>query len=104
MGPGGLHSRIRRHLKKNKQKHWHIDYLRNRTEVMEVWYICSQRKLEHEWARRCFNNSRCQVPLQGFGSSDCTCLSHLFFFQHKPSPALLSAQVQKPLSVVTLPG
>jgi Uri superfamily endonuclease len=32
-GPGGLRARIERHLRRNKKKHWHIDYLTTNPDV-----------------------------------------------------------------------
>jgi len=42
-GPGGLKSRVKRHLRMDKKTVWHIDYLREVAEPVEVW-ICSGEK------------------------------------------------------------
>ena len=77
-GPGGLASRIHRHLKKDKRLHWHIDYLRKQAVVEEVWISRGHTKSEHVWARFLENHSAASIPVKGFGCSDCTCSTHLF--------------------------
>ncbi|MBT5455692.1 MAG: GIY-YIG nuclease family protein, partial [Rhodospirillaceae bacterium] len=75
-GPGGLRARLRRHLRPEKTRHWHVDYL---TEVGKI--ICILAVPDgHECdlvdrARSCTGVS---VPIAGFGSSDCRrCPAHL---------------------------
>jgi Uri superfamily endonuclease len=84
-GPGGLRARVAHHLKPTGRPHWHVDYLRAHTKLQEVW-LCYDRILwEHQWAH-CLGLQRgASVPLAGFGSSDCLCGSHLFFFRSRPS-------------------
>jgi len=36
-GPGGIVARVQRHLKLKKKKHWHIDYLRDKCTIEEIW-------------------------------------------------------------------
>ena len=72
---GGLEKRIFRHLSKNKRKFWHIDYLLedDNVEIVEIYY----KELSKEW--ECKTASLISgEPILGFGSSDCTCKSHLF--------------------------
>ena len=84
-GPGGLWGRLAHHLESTARPHWHVDYLRAHTNPQEVWYCCGRRLWEHRWAR-CLGTQRgASIPLAGFGSSDCTCESHLFFFRGAPS-------------------
>ncbi|MBA7469869.1 hypothetical protein ES707_05144 [subsurface metagenome] len=47
---GGLSTRVGRHLKREKRFHWHIDYLTQSAEVMEVWYALEGK--EAEWRER----------------------------------------------------
>jgi Uri superfamily endonuclease len=72
-----LEKRIERHLKRTKQKFWHIDYLLNddNAEVLEVFYKNAGKSEECKVANKM--SERC-VPTKGFGSSDCKCQSHLF--------------------------
>ncbi|MGD9161639.1 MAG: GIY-YIG nuclease family protein [Desulfobacteraceae bacterium] len=79
-GPGGIKARIKRHLKKNKaKKHWHIDYLRNRASVDAIMVSYSKKKKECEWASKLSSSPSLSIPVNGFGSSDCSCPSHLFY-------------------------
>ena len=75
-GPGGLNSRIKHHIEPKKRYHWHIDYLN--PAVKEVWVSDPGERLEHEWAGSLGKIASDQIP--GFGCSDCSCESHLFYF------------------------
>jgi len=72
-----LEKRIERHLRKTKQKFWHIDYLLDDAdvEVLKVFHKKAGRLEECKIAK---NISEIGVPVKGFGSSDCRCESHLF--------------------------
>lgn len=93
-GPGGLRARIRRHLRRNAKKHWHIDYLRPFLRIHAVWYSTDPRNLEHAWANRlldiAYRTTAAVVPLKGFGASDCRCTTHLVRLPFAPRPADLS--------------
>ncbi len=80
-----LDVRITRHLRssKEKRKHWHIDYLLDYARVIDVIRIPSERKIECEVAD--FFAAHGKIIAPGFGSSDCDCKSHLFYFEKKPS-------------------
>ena len=84
-GPGGLKARIAHHCKKNFRPHWHIDYLDPFLELSEIWYTYHPVQREHQWAQIIENTRGTSVPLDGFGSSDCRCKSHLFFHNTRPS-------------------
>lgn len=73
---GGLKKRVGRHLKKDKTLHWHIDYLLTRAQVVDVVQAQSETRKECEIAREL---DKYFPSVQGFGSSDCNCKSHLFF-------------------------
>lgn len=79
-GPGGVRARIRHHLRISERPHWHMDYLRPVVEVEEVWFSYAPNPMEHRWAVffRAFEGA--VIPSGEFGSSDCRCESHLFFF------------------------
>lgn len=79
-GPGGLAARLGRHLKVNKPSHWHIDYLRMVAPIVAVWAVWGPEAdglTECRLAARLIRQLPFQQPHPGFGSSDCTCLSHL---------------------------
>ncbi|MBI4302132.1 MAG: GIY-YIG nuclease family protein [Chloroflexi bacterium] len=82
---GGLDVRVNRHLKKDKVLRWHIDYLRQRATVLEVWYQISSRSQECLWRKCASTLIGRQTPITGFGSSDCGCDTHLVYFSNSPS-------------------
>ncbi len=84
-GPGGLRARVSRHLRKEKRKHWHIDYLREFMEPVGAWYTHDRQRLEHIWARS-LSKMGGLISTHGFGCSDCDCDSHLF---HTPTKSAL---------------
>ena len=85
LGPGGVGARVRHHQRAGGRPHWHIDYLRPRADLVEVWHVHDTRRREHQWASIVSGLDDASVPLQGFGSSDCGCASHLFYFETRPS-------------------
>jgi len=82
-GPGGVKARVSRHFKSDKAERWHIDYLREVTRPKCAWYSHDKKRLEHEWA-----DVLSHLPdissIAGFGCSDCSCKSHLFYNTKKP--------------------
>lgn len=82
-GPGGLNSRVARHSKKNKVHRWHMDYIRDHMQLVEVWYSVDLRKVECLWSDKLYSlGGTC--PAYRFGSSDCKCESHFFYFEEAP--------------------
>jgi len=81
----GLSGRIRRHLRKRKRNHWHIDALLPFLGDIRVFPVRSSERLECAIARELEKAAR---PVPHFGASDCSCESHLFFL---PQPPLKSA-------------
>lgn len=84
-GPGGIRARLTHHLHPSPRPHWHIDYLKAHANVAEVWCCYARRSLEHKWARKLGMQPGASIPLAGFGSTDCNCESHLYFFPNCPS-------------------
>ena len=76
-----LESRLNRHLSDDKKKHWHIDYLllNKNSQITDIYYTFSTKKVECEIARNISQNSS---EIDNFGSSDCDCNSHLFYFEN----------------------
>jgi Uri superfamily endonuclease len=91
-GPGGLRARVGRHFRKEKRKHWHIDYLRENVTPIQVWVCYEAKHLEHEWAQA-LNKMDEIFAIQGFGCSDCSCSSHLFHSSIELRPATFSEMV-----------
>jgi Uri superfamily endonuclease len=71
-----LEKRISRHLRKNKKFHWHIDYLLQNAEILEVYLKENTIKEECKIAN-IFEEKL--EKIHGFGCSDCKCTSHLFY-------------------------
>jgi Uri superfamily endonuclease len=67
-----------------KKLHWHIDYLLQRVQLIEVWSVASEERLECKWGEVASRLSGAQVPVRGFGSSDCRCPTHLIYFSARP--------------------
>jgi Uri superfamily endonuclease len=82
---GGLFPRVRRHIRGGGRNHWHIDYLRRHAVVVEVWYKVSDERLECSWQVATMEMPSAGMPVDGFGSSGCTCRSHLVHFTFMPS-------------------
>ncbi len=85
----GLDARIARHLREEKSLHWHIDYLLQYAEVVDVLRVESEEHLECEIAATLAQRLE-SVP--GFGCSDCACASHLF---HAAEMEALNAAVEE---------
>jgi Uri superfamily endonuclease len=98
LGPGGLTARVARHLAADKKLRWHIDYLRTATQPVAVWYTLDPSRRECHWAEVLSCTTAVTVPLTGFGASDCTCCSHLFFSTMEPSLHAFRCNVHKAVS------
>ncbi|MFW6038592.1 MAG: GIY-YIG nuclease family protein [Candidatus Saliniplasma sp.] len=70
----GLEHRINRHLRDDKKKHWHIDYLLENAEVIDVKVKDGNSNEECLLAEKI---GRFAEKIPNFGSSDCRCDSHL---------------------------
>ena len=88
----GLEARVRRHLAKEKRRHWHIDYLLDVGKVIGVLAIPTTRKIECHVAK---SISVGLESIAGFGSSDCNCRSHLFYYPEGDWGAFLAPRLIK---------
>jgi sugar fermentation stimulation protein A len=82
-----LSQRVNRHLRRQrKQKHWHLDYLTpyaaRGAGKLKALPILSYRNLECELAGELAKLGGRPIPR--FGSSDCNCPSHLYYFKDPP--------------------
>jgi Uri superfamily endonuclease len=75
-----LEKRIERHLRKKKQKFWHIDYLLDNCNT-KVWTVFCKNAEKFEECKVATHLGKNGVPIKDFGSSDCSCESHLFRLQ-----------------------
>ena len=77
---GGVESRVKRHLKKRKRLHWHIDHLLQKAEVLCVLSTpASSKDVECRMASSLMKCEGARSLVRGFGSSDCECVSHLIY-------------------------
>ncbi|HXY55756.1 MAG TPA: DNA/RNA nuclease SfsA [Nitrospirota bacterium] len=71
-----LTQRIARHRRRRKKLFWHIDYLREYADFCAALPVRTSASLECDLAFALEGISHWTIP--GFGSSDCSCDSHLF--------------------------
>ena len=78
-----LSSRIERHCRKEKKKHWHIDYLLEFAEVIDIKVLENiPQEKEIVYAEKWLALADF-VPVRKFGASDSTAESHLTGFYTK---------------------
>ena len=72
-----LEQRVKRHLRKDKRLFWHIDYLldSDHAKVIKIFYRQADKRGECMVANEICAKGE---PVNGFGCSDCNCISHLF--------------------------
>ncbi len=92
--PGGVRARVSHHRKPPARPHWHIDYLRAITQLEEIWVTYDLIRQEHQWADLFRRMQGASIPLAGFGASDCTCESHLYFFAARPSLLVFRSRIR----------
>ena len=76
----GFKVRLAHHLREKKKPHWHIDYLLNEAQVLEIILYPNEQREECVLAQALAGEFQF-VP--SFGSSDCECNSHLYFGNDK---------------------
>jgi Uri superfamily endonuclease len=83
-GATSLKHRIARHLRKEKHRFWHIDYLLADENVSVEAVIAAEtnEKMECTINQHIKGIEGAEVPVKGFGASDCreNCGSHLLYF------------------------
>ena len=84
LGPGGLAARLAYHQRDEKSYHWHIDFLLDHAEIVEIWWAVENKRKECVWASALRAIPGARVPVPNFGASDCRCLSHLVYLQQRP--------------------
>lgn len=77
-----LTKRVERHKRKTKKLHWHIDYILQKMKIHKSIEIRAVERIECEVAESLQKIS--DGKILHFGSSDCSCSSHLFYFQKNP--------------------
>ncbi|MHB1005953.1 MAG: GIY-YIG nuclease family protein [Chloroflexota bacterium] len=82
---GGLAARLARHLRLDKPRHWHVDYLRPHTRVLAAYALVGAERFECALARALAALPDAREPIAGFGASDCRCPSHLVWLPEPPT-------------------
>ncbi len=92
-GSGGLKARLGHHMKITSRPHWHIDYLRKELDLIKIYFDDSGERLEYRWAKSLEEMPEANIPLIGFGASDCDAKSHLFYFRNEPDLSKLKVKL-----------
>jgi len=83
VGSSSLKHRVLRHLKKKKQKFWHIDFLLDHKNVYLTGLVAARinRRVECKINRYIKIKEKAKIPVPHFGASDCkkNCRSHLLY-------------------------
>ena len=77
-----LEKRLERHVSENKKKQWHIDHLTDKASVVHIKKIKTGKRLECHVSSKVMKLA--DEIVNGFGSSDCKCKSHLHYFKESP--------------------
>jgi len=88
-GSGGMRGRLRRHLRDEKRLHWHVDHLTTAGTVEGIFVLPGG--CECDLVDQALKSPVINVPVAGFGSSDCRrCAAHLLATPQK-NTALINA-------------
>lgn len=79
----GITARLARHRRKRKNHHWHIDYLLDVGTLTATYPILTRSRIEHDLAMEVGAVADGSVP--GFGATDSSLRSHLFYFGDDPA-------------------
>ena len=83
-GATSLRHRIARHMKKEKRRFWHIDFLLANENVSVEAVIVAEPNENMECKTNQYIKTimGAKIPVKGFGASDCrkNCKSHLLYF------------------------
>jgi Uri superfamily endonuclease len=79
-----LEKRLCRHKSQEKTFRWHIDWFLEHARITGIKKIESQKRLECELSRDIEGLSEGTV-MKKFGSSDCSCKTHLHYFIRNPT-------------------
>ena len=101
-GPGGLKARLTRHVKKGKSKHWHIDYIRDAGSIISILVQYSKEKKECSWAEKLNSSGLFAIPIYRFGSSDCSCESHLYYSKKRLTLKILQNIISEPFENIRI--
>ena len=85
-GRRNLTARVKRHLRRRKRIHWHVDHLTLDADKVTAHPIFTDRDIECDLAGRIRAVAAAEdgTVISGFGSSDCTCPGHLVHLPRDP--------------------
>lgn len=102
-GSSNLKHRISRHLRKEKRRFWHIDYLLADQNMSVETVVAAETNENMECILNSYMKkmSGAEVPVNGFGASDCkkNCGSHLLYFPEIKNPDCLVQKLVEQLSL-----
>jgi len=81
-------ARVRRHLRIENPRRWHIDYLRPHVTIESVTLCTGRRDDECRLAERIMAVTGAKRGHPGFGASDCRCGGHLLFLPSDSLPRM----------------
>ena len=93
-GPGGVEARCNHHRRISQNPRWHVDYLRRIAPLRAIWFTHDRIAQEHRWAAVLRHSTDLELPLPGFGASDCDCPSHLYRAPKRPDLGHFSLLLQ----------
>jgi len=76
-----LEQRVKRHLRSEKRKFWHIDYLLD-DDAAKIVKVFFKKAAKSEECKTAKNIGKKGEPIAHFGCSDCNCESHLFHIEN----------------------
>ena len=76
-----LKARLERHLRKNKNYHWHIDFFLSEGHIQDYYTWPLDKSGECKLTSYLKDDLDGQFIVSGFGASDCGCESHLVYFE-----------------------
>jgi sugar fermentation stimulation protein A len=94
-----LHSRIQRHLSTEKTIRWHIDYLLQVAQILQMYTWPGEKEMECKLGERLQKFPAGLVPIPGFGASDCQCKTHLHYFAYRPNLANLLHVIEEEMNL-----
>lgn len=78
-GSGGLYSRLKRHIQRDKKKHWHFDYIRPFAALRDIYVFIDGD--ECDLIKQFQAKYQASFPHKKLGSMDCSnCPSHLLYY------------------------
>jgi Uri superfamily endonuclease len=88
-GRASLYTRVGRHFSVGKKVHWHIDYLLEYAQPFSALLLegpvqeCDLRTIVSD-------SPGSSLVCPGFGSSDCSCPTHLYLIEERSLPVILN--------------